>query len=74
MGGFRAHIPLSPDPRGHFLDKVGGSGDFGYLALWNVEPGVGERRLDLRSGHALRFHDAVSPCTRQPEGRRQRLR
>jgi hypothetical protein len=74
MGGFCGHSPLSPDPRGHFLNEMGRIGDFRYLALRNVEPGFGERRLDLCSGHTLRFHDAISPCTHRPEGRRQRLR
>ena len=66
MGGFRAHRALSPHPLRHLLDEMGSRGDFLSFALRHFEPGAGERRLDLGAGHALRFHDAVSPMLRPP--------
>src|SRR5438552_7116478 len=66
VGGFRAHRALTPHPFRHLLNEMGRRGDFRLFALRNLEPGTGERRLDLRAGHALRFHDAVSPMLRLP--------
>ena len=66
MGRFGAHRALSPHPLRHLLDEMGGGSDFRPFALRHFEPGAGERRLDLGAGHALRFHDAVSPMLRQP--------
>ena len=56
MGGFGGHRALSPHPFCHFLDEMGRTSDFLPFALGHVEPGAGERRLDLGAGHALRFH------------------
>lgn len=61
-----AHRALSPHPLCHFLDEMSGSSDFRPFALRHFEPGAGERRLDLGAGHALRFHDPVSPMLRPP--------
>src|SRR5690242_17726610 len=52
MGRLGAHGALSPDPLCHFLDEMSGGGDFRPFALRYVEPGAGERRLDLGAGHA----------------------
>jgi hypothetical protein len=60
MGRFGLHCAPAPQPGPHFLDKMGGGGNFRHLALGYVEPGPGERRLDLCAGHGLRFHDALS--------------
>jgi hypothetical protein len=64
MGRLGAHRALSPHPLRHFLDEMGCGGDFRPFALRYFEPGARERRLDLGAGHALRFHDAVSPMLR----------
>src|SRR6516165_5653443 len=56
---FGADFALDPHARGYFLDEMGRGGDLGLLALRDFEPGAGERRLDLCTGHALGFHDAV---------------
>jgi hypothetical protein len=66
MGGFAAHRALSPHPLRHFFDEMSGASNFQPFALRHIEPGAGERRLDLGAGHALRFHDAVSPMLRLP--------
>ena len=66
MGGFRAHRALAPHPFRHFLDEMSCGGDFRPFALRHFEPGAGERRFDLGAGHALRFHDPVSPILRLP--------
>ncbi len=66
VGGFGTHCALSPHPFRHFLDEVGCRGDFRSFALRHVEPAAGERRFDLGAGHALRFHDPVSPMLRLP--------
>jgi len=56
---FGADFALDPHVRGYFRDEMGRGGDLGLLALRDFEPGAGERRLDLCTGHALGFHDAV---------------
>jgi len=66
MRGLGAHRPLSPHPFRHLVDEMGGVGDVPPLALRHIEPGAGERRLDLGAGHSWRFHDAVSPMLRLP--------
>ena len=60
MSGLGPHLALPTEPRGHLLDEMRGGGDFRLLALRDLEPGPGERRLDPCAGHALRFHDALS--------------
>jgi hypothetical protein len=64
MGGFGAHRAVSPHSFRHFLDKMGCRSDILPLALRHLQPGAGERRVDLGAGHALRSHDAVSPMLR----------
>jgi len=64
MGGLGAHRALPPHPFRHFLDEMGCRRDFLPFALRHIEPGARERRLDLGAGHALRFHDPVSPMLR----------
>jgi hypothetical protein len=59
MSGLGRHLALPTEPRGHLLDEMRGGGDFRLLALGNLEPGPGERRLDLSASHALRFHDTL---------------
>ena len=66
MGRLGAHRALSPHPLRHLLDEMSCRGNFRPFALRHIEPGAGERRLDLGAGHALRFHDAVSPMLRLP--------
>jgi hypothetical protein len=63
VGRFGAQLALPAHPHGHLLDKMGGGGNLELFALRDVEPGAGERRLDLCAGHVLRFHDALSPFT-----------
>ena len=61
MSGLGRHLALPTEPPGHLLDEMRGRGDFRLLALGDLEPGAGERRLDLSASHALRFHDTLSP-------------
>ena len=56
MGGLSRHLAPSTEPRRHLLDEMGGSRNFDLLAFGNIEPGAGERCLDLCPGHALRLH------------------
>jgi hypothetical protein len=60
MSRLGPHLALPTKARGHLLDEMGGRGDLRLLALGDLEPGPGKRRLDLCAGHALRFHDALS--------------
>jgi hypothetical protein len=60
MSGLGPHLALPTKARGHLLDEMGGRRNLRLLALGDLEPGPGQRRLDLSAGHALRFHDALS--------------
>jgi len=60
MSGLGPHLALPAESRGHLLDEMGGRGDLRLLTLGDLEPGPSQSRLDLSSGHALRFHDALS--------------
>ena len=60
MSRLGSHRAPPPQAGGHLLDEMGGGGDLGLLALGDLKPGPGQRRLDLRAGHALRFQDALS--------------
>ena len=62
-----------------FLDEMRRRGDFWPLALGDVKPGAGKRRLYLLAGHALGPHDAISLCSGRPigaaeDGARQAMR
>jgi hypothetical protein len=63
MRGFGAHLALSTNSRHHFCNVVSRGGDFRLLALGNIEPGAGERRLDLRGSHIWCLHDVVPLCS-----------
>jgi len=60
MSRLGPHLAPPPQPGGHLLNEMGGGNDFRLLAFGDLEPGPGQRRLDLCAGHALRFHDALS--------------
>jgi hypothetical protein len=51
VGRLGRHLASAAQPRRHCFDKTGGSRDLRLLALGNVEPGAGERRLDFCSVH-----------------------
>ena len=60
MSGFGCDRTPALKAGSHLLNEMGGSRDFCLLALEYLEPGTGQRHIDLCAGHALRFHDALS--------------
>jgi hypothetical protein len=63
MSGLGAHISLCAYRCRHFFNEMSGVRYLRLFALGNIEPGAGKRRLDLRKGHGLCFHDAVPSCS-----------
>ena len=55
MSGLGTHLAPPTKARGHLLDEMGGRRNLRLLALRNVEPCTGERRLNFCS-----VHDAFS--------------
>jgi len=60
MSRLGCHLASPPQAGGHLLDEMGSGGDLRLFAFGDLEPGPGKCCLDLCTGHALRFHDALS--------------